>query len=447
MKDLKDIKKVYLLGIGGIGMSALARYFKGKGAKVSGFDKTLSSLTDKLIEEGIDVRFDESSEGLDDADLFIYTPAVPIDHIAFGYVEATGNQWYKRSEVLEWITKETKTIAIAGTHGKTTTTGITAHLLHETRGDIAAFIGGLMTGYDSNLITTRKPNYVVVEADEYDRSFLRLHPNIAVITSLDPDHLDIYGTFEEMKKDYKTFASRAELLIVHEEIADIFDHPNKRIYGKGPTAEVKYGNVEVVNGAFAFTVNESDHYVLKLAGEHNVENATAAISLAMELNVKADKAAKAIESFEGIKRRFERILETPTKVVIDDYAHHPEEIKAALTAARTLYVGRKVAVIFQPHLFSRTRDLEEGFVESLSEADEVILLPIYPARERPIDGVSSENLLNKLTLKTKQLVQKSDLLNAVISLNADVVLVLGAGDIDRFVKPIANAIKNKTNVE
>ena len=304
-----------------------------------------------------------------------------------------------------------------------------------------------MTGYDSNLITTRKPNYVVVEADEYDRSFLRLHPNIAVITSLDPDHLDIYGTFEEMKKDYKTFASRAELLIVHEDIADIFDHPNKRIYGKGPTAEVKYGNVEVVNGAFAFTVNESDHYVLKLAGEHNVENATAAISLAMELNVKADKAAKAIESFEGIKRRFERILETPTKVVIDDYAHHPEEIKAALTAARTLYVGRKVAVIFQPHLFSRTRDLEEGFVESLSEADEVILLPIYPARERPIDGVSSENLLNKLTLKTKQLVQKSDLLNAVISLNADVVLVLGAGDIDRFVKPIANAIKNKTNVE
>jgi UDP-N-acetylmuramate--alanine ligase len=447
MKDLKDIKKVYLLGIGGIGMSALARYFKGKGAKVSGYDKTSSPLTDQLIEEGIEVRFDESSEGLDEADLFIYTPAVPIDHIAFGYVQATGNEWFKRSEVLEWITKETKTIAIAGTHGKTTTTGITAHLLHETRGDIAAFVGGVMTGYNSNLITTRKPNYVVVEADEYDRSFLRLHPDIAVITSLDPDHLDIYGAFEEMKKDYKTFASRAELLIVHEDIAEMFDHPNKRIYGKGQRAEVRYGNVEVVDGAFRFNINEVQQYVLKLAGEHNVENATAAIAVAEELKVKSEQSAKAIGSFAGIKRRFERILETPTRVVIDDYAHHPEEIKAALSAARMLYAGRKVGVIFQPHLFTRTRDLEQGFVESLSEADEVILLPIYPARERPIEGVSSENLLNKLTLKTKQLVQKSDLVNAVLSLNADVVLILGAGDIDRFVQPIANAIKTKSNVE
>ncbi len=447
MIDLKDVKKVYLLGIGGIGMSALARYFKGKGAKVSGYDKTPSALTEQLIAEGIEVRFDESSEGLDQADLFIYTPAVPIDHIAFGYVEATGKQWFKRSEVLEWITKETKTIAIAGTHGKTTTTGITAHLLHETRGDIAAFIGGVLTDYNSNLITTRKPNYVVVEADEYDRSFLRLHPNIAVITSLDPDHLDIYGTFEEMKKDYQTFASRAELLIVHESIAELFDHPQKKIYGKGTSAEIKYSSVKVVDGAFEFSVHDHSGFKLKLAGEHNVENATAAIAVAQELGVGLDKIVKSVNSFGGIKRRFERVLETPSRVVIDDYAHHPEEIKAALNAARTLYAGKTVAVVFQPHLFSRTRDLEEGFVESLSEADEVILLPIYPARERPIEGVSSANLLNKLTLKTKQLVQKSDLVIAVLSLTADVVLILGAGDIDRFVKPIVNAVKTKPNVE
>jgi len=447
MMDLRDVKKVYLLGIGGIGMSALARYFKGMGAKVSGYDKTPSALTDQLIEEGIDVGFEESSNVLDEADLFIYTPAIPMDHTAFDYVKSKGNKWYKRSEVLEWITREIKTIAIAGTHGKTTTTGITAHLLHESRGDIAAFVGGVMTGYNSNLITAKSPNYVVVEADEYDRSFLRLHPNIAVITSLDPDHLDIYGTFEEMKKDYKTFALRAEFLIVHEDVADMFDHPNKRIYGKGAKSQIRYSNLNVVKGAFNFTIHGSDHYSLSLAGEHNVENATAAIAVSEELEVSVHLAQKAVASFVGIKRRFERVLETPSKVVIDDYAHHPEEIKAALAAARTLYGERKIAVVFQPHLFSRTRDLEEGFVESLSRADEVILLPIYPARETPIDGVSSENLLNKLTLKTKQLVQKSDLLNAVLSLHAEVVLILGAGDIDRFVQPIANAVKTQFNVE
>lgn len=438
------LNRVYFLGIGGIGMSALARYFKAKGAEVFGYDKTPSPLTDALTAEGIHVHFDQDTSSVSDADLYVFTPAIPKAHPAFEYVVKNGGTWYKRSEVLQKITEQTQTVAVAGTHGKTTTTAILAHLLHQTRGDVAAFVGGVMTNYQTNLISCEHPTLTVVEADEYDRSFLRLAPEIAVITSLDPDHLDIYGTFESMKDDYRTFASCAKTLIVHESIASEFDHPNKIVYGFNKSCDYVISNIKVKDGRFVFQLNDIEGLQSQLAGKHNVENASAAMAVCLTLGI---DAANALTSFKGVKRRFERVLETPNKVVVDDYAHHPKEIEAAINAAKTLYKGKKVAVVFQPHLFSRTQDLEEGFVESLSLADEVILLPIYPAREEPIPGVTSANLLNKLPLKTKHLVEKSHLLNTVLSLTADVVLMLGAGDIDRLVQPLVNELNQTTNVE
>ncbi|MEQ9187058.1 MAG: UDP-N-acetylmuramate--L-alanine ligase [Cryomorphaceae bacterium] len=445
--DLEKVHTVYLLGIGGIGMSALARFFHRQGIRVSGYDRTPSDLTDELTKEGIVVHFDEQTNIIPSEALYVYTPAVPSDHPAFEFVRSQGGLWYKRSEVLEEITRNRKTIAIAGTHGKTTTTAITAHILHQVGGNCSAFVGGVMTGYGSNLIAADDPTYIVVEADEYDRSFLKLHPNIAVITSLDPDHLDIYGSFEEMKNDYRSFAAKAEMLIVNEDIASDFDHNNKVVYGGGPSVDNRFYNVRVERGDFLFSFDELHDLHLALPGAHNVENASAALSVSKALGINAKEVAKALASFAGVKRRFERVYSAENKVLIDDYAHHPEEIKAAIDAARQLFPEKKLAVVFQPHLYSRTRDLEDGFACSLSMADEVILMPIYPARERPIDGVSSANLLKKLTLKTKRLVEKSDLVLAVLSLTAEVILILGAGDIDRFVDPIAKALEKTHHVD
>jgi UDP-N-acetylmuramate--alanine ligase len=445
--NLNAVHSVYLLGIGGIGMSALARFFDKQGAVVSGYDKTPSPLTEELEEEGISVHFDEDTSVVPRADLYIYTPAIPQEHPAFDFVRAEGGTWYKRSEVLEWITAQHHTVAIAGTHGKTTTTALTAHLLHRVHGNISAFVGGVMTDYQSNLIAAKEPDWIVVEADEYDRSFLRLQPDVVVITSLDPDHLDIYGTFEAMKTDYRSLASKAKLLIVHEKVAAEFKHANMKTYGPSESASFRYRNVRVEDGRFRFEWQDEGVFALGLAGRHNIENACAALSVAAEIGLDIPNAKKALGEFGGVKRRFERVFSSDKKVLIDDYAHHPEEIKAAIFAARELFPSRRIAVVFQPHLFTRTRDLETGFAMELSRADEVLLLPIYPARELPIDGVSSANLLKKLTLKTKHLVQKSELINAVLSLSAEVVLILGAGDIDRFVNPIAEALKLNTNVD
>lgn len=442
--NLNAIHSVYLLGIGGIGMSALARYFKAKGARVSGYDKTPSQLTDELEAEGIPVYFEDDVASVSEADLFIYTPAIPASHPAFQFVVENGGKWFKRSEVLQWITEQTTTVAVAGTHGKTTTTAILAHLLHQSRGNVAAFVGGVMTNYQTNLISCENPTLTIVEADEYDRSFLRLAPEVAVITSLDPDHLDIYGTFEAMKEDYRTFASRAKTLIVHESVSNEFNHPNKRVYGFGKNVDYRIADISVADGRFVFSLNANSNLSLQLAGKHNVENASAALAVCDVLKVEAQPA---LQSFKGVRRRFERVFESDYKVVVDDYAHHPKEIEAAINAAKTLFSGKKVAVVFQPHLFTRTRDLEDDFVTSLSLADEVILLPIYPAREEPIEGVTSANLLNKLPLKTKQLVEKSHLVNAVLSLTAEIVLMLGAGDIDRLVQPLVNELKRTSNVE
>jgi UDP-N-acetylmuramate--alanine ligase len=473
--NLQTFHSVYLLGIGGIGMSALARYFKKNGSHVSGYDKTSSDITDKLIAEGIPVHFDENETSLNrQADLFIYTPAIPKNHKDFERIRGEGKEWFKRSQVLEWITQQAKTIAVGGTHGKTTTSAFLTHLLHECQGNISGFVGGIMTNYDSNLIASNDSEYIVVEADEYDRSFLRLKPKIAIITSLDPDHLDIYGTFEAMIQDFQTFASRAEKRIVHARLSDTFpnsiyyscqsDPKNSNLIGShsdhrgeeslaSHNSKVNYTaeNISVRNGSFHFEVFRNGEilgsFSSQLPGRHNVENALAAIATCAELNIEMSLVENAVASFRGVHRRFERAFDRDG-LTVDDYAHHPKEIESAINAARELYPNRKLTVAFQPHLFSRTRDLESGFVGSLNRADEVILLPIYPAREEPIEGVSSTNLLNRLTLKTKLLVEKTDLVNAVLSLSPETVLVLGAGDIDRLVTPLVEALENWTkNVE
>jgi UDP-N-acetylmuramate--alanine ligase len=449
---LDHIKSVYFLGIGGIGMSAIARYFKANGASVSGYDKTPSDLTDELIQEGIEVGFSEQLNPKDlVADLYVFTPAIPKNHPAFAVIEAAGRTWYKRSQVLEWITAQKTTIAVSGTHGKTTTSAFLTHILNHCLGTISGFVGGVMTNYNSNLIAKDDSTHIVVEADEYDRSFLRLHPQTAIITSLDPDHLDIYGTFEAMKEDYKTFASSAEKLVLHHSLTSVINHPNTLTYGLSDKARFRAKMIGVENGCFVFDAFDDQikvgQFKSKLPGRHNVENALAAIVVAHYSGCKSSDIQDAVSSFKGVHRRFERVLERGNLVLIDDYAHHPKEIEAVINAAREPYPNRQLTVIFQPHLYSRTRDLLDDFVHSLNRADQVVLLPIYPAREEPITGVSSANLLNKLTLKTKLLVEKSDLVNAVLSLSPEIVLMLGAGDIDRLVKPLANAFKSEVNVE
>ena len=450
--NLGEVKRVYFLGIGGIGMSSLARYFKKQGAQVSGYDKTPSSLTEELVKEGILVHCNESIEQIDTtADLYVYTPAIPKTHQAFAAVTNQGGEWYKRSQVLQWITEQAKTIAISGTHGKTTTSAFLTHIMHQVQGNISGFVGGVMTNYDSNLIASDNSEFIVVEADEYDKSFLRLKPEIAVVTSLDPDHLDIYGTFDQMKADYRTFAKSAEKLLVHQRLLNEF--PGSITYSCDDVkADYFADNISVHESLFHFNVTHKSEVIgrfeSQLPGKHNVENALAAISIAHIIGLDMNLVVKAIASFRGVHRRFERVFESARVRLVDDYAHHPIEINAAISAARDLYPDTNITVVFQPHLFTRTRDLEDDFVESLNQADQVILLPIYPAREEPIDGVSSENLLNKLSLKTKLLVEKTDVSKAVLSLSSETVLVLGAGDIDRCVDSLARTLEDwSKNVE
>lgn len=437
---LETIHSVYFLGIGGIGMSALARYFKQCGAVVSGYDKTPSPLTEQLVNEGIDVFYHEGVDAVPRADLYVFTPAIPADHPAFDHVVDLGYRWYKRSEVLQWITQQSRTIAIAGTHGKTTTTAITSHILHQNLPNVAAFVGGVMAGYDTNMLGCKNPEWVVVEADEYDRSFLRLSPEILVVTSLDPDHLDIYGTFDDMVRDYQKLIDSSKFVFIHEKIKDLIHCEHAILYGVSDDASIRAIDINAFDGQFTFASGET-FFHSAMPGRHNVQNALAAIAIARHLELSDKQIADSLITFRGVKRRFEKVLSAGDKVIYDDYAHHPEEINAAIDAARELHPNSKLAVVFQPHLFSRTRDLEDDFVQSLSRADEVILLPIYPARELPIKGVSSANLLNRLSLKTKRLVEKPDLENAVLSLTAQIVLLLGAGDIDRMVEPLANAVK------
>ena len=444
--NLNQIHNVYFIGIGGIGMSNLARYFKNLGKKVSGYDKTPSVLTNELIESGISIHFEDDINAIPkdfylENTLVIITPAVPKTHSEWNYFLERDFQVKKRAEVLGIITKDTFCFAVAGTHGKTTTSGILGHILQESGADVTAFIGGIVENYNSNLIGSGK-TVTVVEADEFDRSFLHLHPNIACITSMDADHLDIYGTSEAIEESFVEFASKIE------DKSNLFI--TKELPLEGVTCAVnedavfKAFNVRIGNGSYVFDVQTPTEIIqdlhFGLPGRHNLMNALMAIAMAKLFGTPTDAIAKAIASFKGIKRRFSYQIKTDVKVYIDDYAHHPTEINAVHQAVRELYPNQKVLAIFQPHLFSRTRDFADDFAKSLSAFDEIIVLDIYPARELPMEGINSQWLMGKMTNTNKKIVVKDDLIASILESDATIIVTIGAGDIGELVPSIKKAI-------
>jgi UDP-N-acetylmuramate--alanine ligase len=440
MNPLTNIKRIYFIGIGGIGMSALARYFNTQGVIVSGYDKTPTTLTKDLEKEGILIHFEDDINKIDkEATVIVYTPAIPADHKELNYYKDNGYLVVKRSDVLNWITENAFTIAIAGTHGKTTTTSMTAHILRHTGYGCNAFLGGIASNYNTNFWSHEK-NVVVVEADEYDRSFLKLAPNIAVVTAVDPDHLDIYGTAEEVLKAFGQFTDKIKqggTLIQKIGTEFNIDKSNKVVYTYGfdhKDASFHTANLKVVDGAYIFDLVHPSgiikDVILNMGGLHNVENATAAIAIALSLNIEEEKIKDAVAAFKGVKRRFEYKVKTAHKVLIDDYAHHPEELNALIAGVRSLYPNEKMVMVFQPHLYSRTQDQAAGFMEALDKADEVILLPIYPARELPIQGVTSDMLLNGMKLTQKKVMTKEELMQWASTTSDKLIVMAGAGDID-----------------
>ena len=444
--NLNQIHNVYFIGIGGIGMSNLARYFKNLGKQVSGYDKTPSTLTNELIESGISIHFEDNIDLIPkdfyiENTLVIITPAVPVSHSEWNYFLERDFEIKKRAEVLGLITKDTFCFAVAGTHGKTTTSGILGHILHESGADVTAFIGGIVENYNSNLIGSGK-TITVVEADEFDRSFLHLHPNIACITSMDADHLDIYGTSEAIEESFVEFASKIEdkskLFITKElPIEGVICAVNE-------DATYKAFNVRIGDGSYIFDVQTPTEIIrdlhFGLPGRHNLMNALMAIAMANLFGTPTDAIAKAVASFKGIKRRFSYQIKAEAKVYIDDYAHHPTEINAVHQAVRELYPNQKILAAFQPHLFSRTRDFADDFAKSLSAFDEIILLDIYPAREQPIEGVNSQWLMDKMTNNDKKIVAKNNLVATILESTATVIVTIGAGDIGELVPSIKKAI-------
>lgn len=453
MKNLKDLKKIYFLGIGGIGMSALARYFKSLGAEVIGYDKTATALTDELKAEGIAVTFeDELSQYPKEVDLVVYTPAIPKDHKGFNFYKENKAELMKRSEVLGLISADKFTIAVAGSHGKTTVSAMIAHILTHSGFGCSAFLGGIAVNYNSNYLQGQN-DVVVIEADEFDRSFHRLSPDMAVITAVDTDHLDIYGSKDKIDEAFVEFANKiAEegFLVVksNQTIEEKLPVLDKAFYALNDTnADVFCSKYWVTDGGYLFNLSyygtELKSIRLNIGGFHNIENAIAAIIIAKELKITDENIKAALASFKGIKRRFERVYDDEKVVFIDDYAHHPEEIRVFLESVREIYPKHKLTAIFQPHLFSRTKDLAKEFAQQLSIADEVVLLDIYPAREQPVEGVTSELIYNQLTSFEKTLVKKEELVDFVKSKHFEVLVTIGAGDIDKYVAPIKEVLANR----
>jgi UDP-N-acetylmuramate--alanine ligase len=453
MTNLKDIKKVYFLGIGGIGMSALARYFKSLGAEVSGYDRTPTELTNALIAEGIAVIFEDNTNLMPkEVDLVIYTPALPKEHKGLNFYRDNKYELRKRSEVLGWISADKFSICVAGSHGKTTVSAMIAHILTHSGFGCSAFLGGIATNYNSNYIR-HDNDVVVIEADEFDRSFHRLAPDMGVITAIDTDHLDIYGSKEKIGEAFVEFAEKiAEdgFLVIKQGtgIDDKLPTLDKAFYSlMDHEADVYCSKYWIVDGGYVFNIKYYDkEYIafrLNIGGFHNIENAIAAFIIAKELKISNDHIKAALASFRGIHRRFEVVVNTNKVVYIDDYAHHPEEIRVFLESVRELYPDRKITAIFQPHLFSRTKDLADGFAEQLSIADEVILLDIYPAREQPMEGVTSALIYDKLTSKVKMNIKKEELLEVLKNKSLEVVVTIGAGDIDKLVQPIKELLTTK----
>ena len=458
--NLKNYDSIYFLGIGGIGMSAIARWFKHKGLKVAGYDKTPTPLTHELIEEGMEIHFDDKVEFIPgyitkEKTLVVFTPAIPKNHVEHAYLKENGFTIIKRSEVLGLLTKNYKTIAVAGTHGKTTTSSLIAHILKVANKNMVAFLGGITSNYDSNLVMNGEVNdetLVVVEADEFDRSFLRLFPQVAVVTSADADHLDIYGDHSAMLTSFKDFIKQIHKggnLVIHESIATLADgieSLTKETYGMSQ-GQFFAGSITAKGGFFEFDLKGFKKVIEKIQlgvpGFHNMENAIAATVVAKHLGIDEDTIKSALASFKGVKRRFEFIVKKNNLTYIDDYAHHPTEIEAFLKSLKAMYAGKKLTVVFQPHLFTRTRDFAEGFSESLSLADEVVLMDIYPAREEPIPGVTSDMLFKDITSKVKIRCGKADVMQKLEAMDFEVLATVGAGDIDTFVKPIREMLNRR----
>lgn len=462
--DLKNIqlstfKRAYFVGVGGIGMSALARYFKSLGWNVAGYDKTPSPLTEALISEGVEIHFDDLGESIPEeykekeSTLVIYTPAIPKNHGELNFLIQHNFQLFKRSQVLGIITANSLGLGVAGTHGKTTTSTLLAHILNESSIKCNAFLGGISSNFNSNLVTSKDAKYTVVEADEFDRSFLQLTPFASIITSTDADHLDIYGdasVFLKGFQDYANLINENGFLILRNGLklrskAPIFT------YGvNDETADFKAINLRFEESKFLFDIvfpeGEWNNIEFGLPGIHNAENALACIVLLQKIGLSEDEIRFGLKTFKGVKRRFEYHIKSDDLVYIDDYAHHPTEIHALVSSVRLLYPNKKITGVFQPHLFSRTRDFFDDFASELSKMDEVIVLPIYPAREEPIDGVTSDKLVEKITLNVKSLKSPSDALNYLSQIKEGVVLTIGAGDIDRIVEPLKQGLKNTNSI-
>ena len=454
--------RIYFIGIGGIGMSALARYFLKGGYEIAGYDRTPTPLTDQLSSEGCLIHFDDKTDLIPesfrkphsaDTTLIVYTPAIPDDHSELLYFRKHSYDILKRSELLGLITRASKGIAVAGTHGKTTVSAIIAHLLKQSELDCSAFLGGISKNYDSNLILG-SGDLVVMEADEYDRSFLQLNPYLAVITAIDPDHLDIYKDYKHLEEAFISFIKKVKeggKLLYKRGLniqKGIPDNVESYTYSIEPDADFHVTNIRSENDFNVFEVvtpGEPLRVRFRYPGKMNIENALAAVAVAWLLGVPGKQVQRALVHFSGVKRRFDFQIRRKDLVYIDDYAHHPEELKACILSVREMFPGRKITGIFQPHLYTRTRDFAAEFARSLEMLDELILLEIYPAREMPIKGVGSEMIFRQTNMKNKILCTKNDLLRLVGEKEFEVLLTLGAGDIDRFVQPIRVCLTEKNN--
>ncbi len=443
--NLNQIHNVYFIGIGGIGMSALARYFQYIGKNVAGYDKTETQLTDELQALGLTIHFEDNINQIpkdfySENTLVVVTPAVPATHSEWNYFVERNYTIKKRAEVLGLITKDTYCFAVAGTHGKTTTSSILGHILYESGVDVTAFLGGIVENYNSNVIGSGK-TVTVVEADEFDRSFLHLHPNVSCITSMDADHLDIYGDADQIEASFREFAAKTDrdhLYVIKGLSLDGIT------IGVTPYADFSAQNIRIENGYYVFDVKTPNEVVQNvkfgLPGHHNLTNAMLAFAMAKSYGVSNENISAALASFKGVRRRFSFQIREEHRVYIDDYAHHPTEINAVHQAVRELYPGKKIIAAFQPHLFSRTKDFADGFAASLSQFDEILLLDIYPARELPMEGITSSWLLTKIEQTNKKLVNKNELIAAFKNSDATVFITIGAGDIGEMVKDIKNAL-------
>lgn len=451
--DLNNIQRVYFIGIGGIGMSAIARFFNENGVQVSGYDRTETALTRQLAEEGMQIHYTDDVNLVDkQATLVVYTPAIPAIHSELKWYRENNFEVVKRSDVLQEITRELFAITVAGTHGKTTISTMIAHILRHSGYGCNAFLGGISVNYNRNFWSSDK-RVAVIEADEYDRSFLKLSPDIAVLTAMDPDHLDIYGTEADMQEAFIQYTKNIKpngTLIAREGLQRAADlqADNKLWYRLNSSSANAYAkNIRNQNGGYQYDVVQQDwtieNVTLPIGGLHNVENSVAAITVAHLLGIDEAAIKAAVADFKGIRRRFEYVINNDYQVFIDDYAHHPEELRALISSAHDLFPDKKCVVVFQPHLYTRTRDLADGFAESLALADEVILLPIYPARELPIEGVSSEMIAGKISGKPVQILQQAEVLEWLKANTAPLFITAGAGDIDLMKEPAKKILEGE----